>query len=141
MVGSVTSSPSAASVPRRVKILVVEDAPSVRGRLVSLILEVPGLELAGVAGSVGEARELLPTVRPDVALLDLRLPDGSGLDVLREARALDSGIFVAMFTAFDTPRVRSSCLAAGADAFLSKTSEIDELPALLRSIAGKGGRS
>ena len=123
------------------KILVVEDAPAVRGRLVSLIGEIPGLELAGVAGSVGEARELLRTVHPDVALLDLRLPDGSGLDVLRETRELNPGIRVAMLTAFDTPRVRSSCLSAGVDAFFSKTSEIDELAEHLRSISSMGSRS
>ena len=135
------SSPKKLSVPRRLRVLVVEDAPDLRGRLVSLVTEIPDLEIAGVAGSVGEASELLRTLRPDVALLDLRLPDGSGLDVLRDLRALNTGVFVAMITAFDTPRVRSSCLEAGADAFLSKNSEIDELPDLLRSIAARGHRA
>ena len=48
---------------------------------------------------------------------------------------------IAMLTAFDTPRVRSSCLSAGVDAFFSKTSEIDELAAHLRSISSMGSRS
>ncbi|MEO6323692.1 MAG: response regulator transcription factor [Thermoanaerobaculia bacterium] len=136
-----TTSLNEAPLPRPLKILLVEDAPEVRGRIVSLIAEIPELELAGVAASVGEAQELLGTLRPDVALLDLRLPDGSGLDILRELRARCGGAFVAIITAFDTPRLRSSCLTAGADAFLSKTSEINELPDLLRDIVRRGRRS
>ena len=141
MFGIVMANPKPSSVPRRLQILVVEDAPSIRGRLVSLIGEIPDLQVSGVAGSVAEANALLRTLRPDVALLDLRLPDGSGLEILGALRALKTGVFVVMITAFDTPRVRSSCLNAGADAFLSKNSEIDELADLLRSIASRDRRT
>jgi two-component system response regulator QseB len=69
-----------------------------------------------------------------VALLDLCLPDGSGLEVLRDIRARSAGTFVAILTAFDAPRVKRACLAAGADAFLSKTTGLGDLPALLASV-------
>lgn len=123
------------------KVLVLEDAADVRERLLPLVAETAGLQLLGVATSVTEAREVLRTLEPDVALLDLRLPDGSGLDLLHEIRARNAGAFVAILTAFDTPHVRRACLAAGADAFLSKTSGLDELPALLAAIAAGSVRA
>jgi two-component system response regulator DevR len=119
---------------RDLRVLVLEDAVDVRERLVSMITDVPGLKRPLVAGTVAEARAILLHAKPDVALLDLRLPDGSGLEIVRELRASNTRAYVAILTAFDTPQIRSSCLAAGANAFLSKTSGIEELNALLLSI-------
>jgi DNA-binding NarL/FixJ family response regulator len=123
----------AISAERRLKVLIVEDSTDVRGRLVSLLSEMPGLDVLWVAESVREAREVLRTLRPDVALLDLRLPDGSGLDVLREIRSsLSADAFVVVMTAFPAPHLSQACLAAGVDLFLDKSGGFTELPAILQ---------
>jgi DNA-binding NarL/FixJ family response regulator len=120
---------------RRLKVLILEDSVEMRRRLVPLVTDVPALDVVWVAESVREARDVLRTLTPDVALLDLRLPDGSGLDVLGEIRALRKDTFVAMLTAFDTREIKRACLDAGADAYLSKASGLEELPDLLRTLA------
>lgn len=135
-----TTNPIRAPRDRRLKVLVLEDAPDIRRRLLPLVCGVPGLDVPAMARDVAEARELLLTLVPDLALLDLRLPDGSGLEILREVRAKNPAAFVAILTAFDEPRVRRTCLAAGADAFLSKVSGLDDLPALLASAVERGVR-
>jgi len=127
----------AISAERRLKVLIVEDSTEVRGRLVSLLSEMPGLDVLWVAESVREAREVLQTLQPDVALLDLRLPDGSGLDVLREIRAsISAEAFVIVMTAFPAPHLSQACLSAGADLFLDKSGGFTELPSILRVLAG-----
>ena len=133
MLASVTATELTAR--RSLEVLVVEDVPDVRERLVSLVADISGLAAIAEAGSLREARALLQEFRPDVVLLDLRLPDGSGLEVLREIRNSDSEIFVAVLTAFDSLQIRRSCLAAGASAFLSKTSGLMDLSALLSTVA------
>ncbi len=122
-------------------VLVLEDAADVRERLISMVTEIDGLGVHGVASCVSEAHAILATLSPDVALLDLRLPDGSGLDVARAIRARSASAFVAILTAFDTQQMRSTCLAAGADAFISKATGLAELPMLLTSIARGGANS
>jgi DNA-binding response OmpR family regulator len=127
----------AISAERRLKVLIVEDSTEVRGRLVSLLREMPSLDVLWVAESVREAHEVLQTLRPDVALLDLRLPDGSGLDVLREIRAsISAEAFIIMMTAFPAPHLSHACLSAGADLFLDKSGGFTELPAVLQVLAG-----
>jgi DNA-binding response OmpR family regulator len=117
----------------RLKVLLVEDAPEIRKRLVSLIAEVPGMDVLWAAESVAEAREALRTLRPDIALVDLRLPDGSGLDLVREIRASQMDSFVAVLTAYGGAQVREACLATGADAFLSKNDGLAGLTDMLRA--------
>jgi len=105
-----------------------------------MVTEIDGLDVHGVASCVSEAHAILATLSPDIALLDLHLPDGSGLDVVRAIRARSASAFVAILTAFDTQQMKSTCLAAGADAFLSKATGLVELPTLLVSIAQRGAR-
>jgi DNA-binding NarL/FixJ family response regulator len=134
----VNATPNKNAPERRLKVLVVEDAKVWRDRLVPLVTETPGVELIWAAESLAEAREILLMVRPDVVLLDLRLPDGNGLDLLREIKKPRPEVFAVVLTALDGPSVSSSCFAAGADAFLSKTSGLVDLPELLASLVESG---
>jgi two-component system, NarL family, response regulator DevR len=134
----VNATPNKNAPERRLKVLVVEDTKVWRDRLVPLVNETPGVELIWAAESLTEAREILLMVRPDVVLLDLRLPDGNGLDLLREIKKSRPEVFVVVLTALDGPSVSPSCFAAGADAFLSKSSGLVDLPELLASLVGSG---
>ena len=69
-----------------VRIVIVDDHPVVASGLEGVLAREPDLQVVAVAGSLAAARDLLARERPDVVLLDLRLADGSGFDLLLEAR-------------------------------------------------------
>jgi DNA-binding NtrC family response regulator len=110
----------------RGRILVVDDEPTVRFGIRDF-LEVHGLEVLE-AESCREARERFRQARPDVVLLDYRLPDGTGLELLPELRAMDSSVPLLVLTAHASIDVAIQSIKLGAEHFLPKPVE---LPALL----------
>jgi DNA-binding response OmpR family regulator len=109
----------------------VEDEPSITEPLVEA-LEREGLD-ARVAGTVAEALELAPRVDPDLILLDVMLPDGSGYDVLRELRRT-SEVPVIMLTARGEETDRVVGLELGADDYVVKPFSARELVARIRAV-------
>ncbi len=116
-----------------VRVAIVEDHPVVtRGFAVALGAR-EGLELVGAAKTLAEARALLASTPCDVVLLDLRLPDGSGVELLREAG--DDGPAFVVLSSFMTPEYVSAAIAMGASGFLLKTSETAEIEAAVATAA------
>jgi DNA-binding NarL/FixJ family response regulator len=116
---------------RRLKTLIVEDSPLMQGILAEAVRIVPGLELAAVVDSAVDAVAGYSGHRPEVVILDLVLRSGSGLDVLREIKRVAPECRVVVFTGYDAEQYRTHCLAAGADYFLSKIRQHQELIQLL----------
>jgi DNA-binding NarL/FixJ family response regulator len=114
-----------------VTLLIVEDSVLVRRRLVSAISEIPGIEVAE-AGTVEEAVRELSRVVPDVALLDIKLPDGTGIDVLRKVRGTGLKTTVIVLTNYATRQYRDKCVSAGADFFFDKSTEFEEAVEVIR---------
>lgn len=100
---------------RPVAVLVVEDDPDVRGLLALVVSTAASCTLAGVAGSLAEGRALLLELDPDVALVDMGLPDGSGVELL----SCDSRTKFVVLSAQVTYQ-HDSLLGAGAHAVLDK---------------------
>ena len=113
----------------------VEDSEIVRTRLVAMLAETRGVELAGEAASVAEALTRLPAGRADAVLVDLRLPDGDGFEVIRAAKALTPAPVVVVLTSYAYPQLQAQGLAAGADWFLDKTTEVLRVPEILTSLS------
>lgn len=124
--------------PRRLRVGVVEDDPRSRETLVSRIGESADLQVVLVAASRQEALDLLPRYELDVLLVDLGLPDGSGLDVIRAARAHWPACSVLVSTIFgdETHVLRS--IEAGAMGYLLKDTAAAELVEEIRSIHAGG---
>lgn len=96
------------------------------------------IEVVGEAGLARDGEHQIPALRPDVALLDLRLPDGSGVDVCRAVRSIDPGISVLMLTSFDAEDdVVASVLAGAAGYLLKDVGPADLVSALRRIAAGQ----
>ena len=119
---------------RAVGVLVVEDSAFVRTRLVGMLRELGGVRVRGAAATVADALQLLSTCKPDAVIVDLRLPDGDGLAVVRAAKALDPPPAVVILTHYAYPALRQKGLDAGADWFLDKATEVDRLPELLGGV-------
>jgi CheY-like chemotaxis protein len=117
------------------KVYVVEDSPIVRERLVTMLGDIPGAEVAGASDNTPDALLDILRIRPDVAILDIHLRDGNGITVLKEIRRALPGTTAIMFTNHSGPAVRQRCMRAGADHFFDKTDEFDQLRILLEGIA------
>jgi len=129
------------------RILLVEDSPLLRSRLESMLSQYAAFKVVGLASAEAEAVEKLDTISYDAIVVDVELRPGSGIGVIRAARArnqdkgqnTDSGshVWIIVLTNYDLPTVRERCMAAGADHFLDKMREIDQLMPILLQIAGR----
>lgn len=103
------------------RVLIIEDDPPTRERLAAVIADADGLELAGTAGDCAEARALLARDPPPaVMLVDLGLPDGSGVELIRESRALAPPPEAMVISVFGDERHVVGAIEAGASGYLLK---------------------
>jgi DNA-binding NarL/FixJ family response regulator len=116
------------------KVLIVDDSALLRERIAGLISEIKGVELAGQAGDAQAALESIRRLRPDVVLLDIRMPKGNGIGVLVQIKHEPFPPTVIMFTAFPYPQYRQKCLEAGADYFFDKATEFERVTSLLETL-------
>jgi DNA-binding NarL/FixJ family response regulator len=116
------------------KVVIADDSSLFVERLSDLLGEVPGIELAGHAGSVPEAVRCIREKAPDAVVLDLQMPGGSGLDVLRAIRPDHPHLYVLLCTNYPDPQYREECLSAGADYFLDKSADFEKIPVILRQV-------
>ena len=119
------------------RVVAVDDHPVYLRGLVAC-LEDAGVEIAGLATGGAEAVELVVDVEPDVVLLDLNLPDISGVEVVRRLRAADQGCPVLMLTMYEDERALRAAFEAGASGYLVKGSDQTAIVAALRTIAEGG---
>jgi DNA-binding NarL/FixJ family response regulator len=108
--------------------VVVDDHPVVRDGLTGLLDAQPGLAVVGEAGDGVEAVAVVECTRPDVVVMDLRMPGGSGLVAIRELRRRHPGRHrILVLTTYDTDRDIREAMRAGADGYLLKDAARDEL--------------
>ena len=112
-------------------VYIVDDSLILRERLVSMLSDVKGLSVVGQAGETREAMEGIQRLKPDVVILDLHLPGGGGIKVLRYTKQAMPGTKVIILTNYDYPQYRNTCFDAGADLFVDKLTEFDRVPALV----------
>jgi two-component system response regulator DevR len=103
-----------------IRVFLLDDHEIVRRGLVDLISTSPGICVVGEAGTIAQALQRIPTVRPQVAILDARLPDGSGIDVCREIRSRHPDIRCVILTSYDDDEALFAAVMAGAHAYLLK---------------------
>lgn len=112
-------------------LFIVEDSIPVRDRLVRSLEDVEGLDIVGTAEDVTAAIAGLEDNHPDALILDLQLPSGSGLQVLRAVRDKLPGLRVIVMTNFAAEPYRKAALAAGAEVFLDKSAEFGRVRDIL----------
>jgi signal transduction histidine kinase len=116
-------------------VLVVDDEDHARSTLQDVLADL-GYRAVG-AGTGHEACVLHQEVKPDLVLLDIRLPDMTGVDVLRAIREVDATVPVIMATAYASLSTAADCLNVGADSYLMKPFEMDEMVAAIRLALGR----
>ncbi len=107
-------------MPKKVKVLLVDDHPLVREGLVNLIAQQPDLEVCGDAGNEPQALALVGTARPDVAVVDITLENGSGLELIKSIKAGHPGVAVLVLSMHDESLYAERALHAGARGYIMK---------------------
>jgi len=116
------------------RVFIADDSQVVVERLSDLLKEVPTVQLVGSAYDVPQAIRSILDTKPDAVILDLHMPGGSGLEVLRAIRPTHPSLCVLVCTNFPYPQSREECIAAGANYFLDKSAEFEKLPAIFREL-------
>lgn len=117
------------------KIFLLDDHEVVRRGIRDLLMAEPDFDVVGEAGSAAEALREIVLSRPDVALLDVRLPDGSGIDICRDARSALPSMKAIMFTSYNDARALQAAVLAGASGYLLKEIKGPSLADAVRSVA------
>lgn len=120
------------------RLFVVDDQEIVRRGVIDLCATEPDIEIVGEASTAAQARARIPATRPDIALLDMRLPDGDGIDVCRDVRSGNPGIRCIILTAFDDDEAITAAVLAGASGYVLKEVRGNRLIEHLRTVAAGG---
>jgi two-component system, NarL family, invasion response regulator UvrY len=118
-----------------IRLALAEDHKIVRWALREALSAAEDFEIVGEAGTAAETLAMLRDTRPDVLVLDLTLPDRSGLDVLSEMRQLDTAPLVVVLTWHTEPSYAGRAFAAGAHGYVFKSAQPEELMRAIRAVA------
>jgi len=118
-----------------IRVFLLDDHEVVRRGLKELIDSEDDLDVVGEAGSAGMALAGIAKLAPDVAVLDVRLPDGNGVEVCREVRARDPKVTVLMLTSFSDDEALFDAIMAGAAGYILKDVRGTDLVSAIRSVA------
>ena len=119
---------------RHRSVLVVEDSEFLGAFLLELVASFPAVGFSRLVATLEQARHSLGRFTPDLVLLDLNLPDGPGLDLLRELKNDFPSTVVVALTSDLKPEERAACLSAGASAVLDKASDLPPLADVLERL-------
>ena len=133
-----TVPPTSPRTPAAIRVFILDDHELVRLGLKEL-LEGHGYTVVGSTGSAVEAARLIPALRPDVSVLDGRLPDGTGIEVCRDVRSVDPSLRCLILTSYDDEQALRGAVLAGASGYVLKEIGGTDLISAIRAAAD--GRS
>jgi DNA-binding NarL/FixJ family response regulator len=125
-------------MPPKTKILLVDDHPLVREGLANLIHQEPDLEVCGQAAGEPQALQLIGTAQPDLAVVDLSLEIGSGLELIKSIKAMHPAVAVLALSMHDESLYAERALRAGARGYLMKREAATKVIQGIRTVLGGG---
>jgi DNA-binding NarL/FixJ family response regulator len=114
---------------RKLRVLIADDSAQIRLRLAAMLDSIDGVEV------VGDALAAITELKPDLVILDLHLPDGSGFNVLEQVQAERPGLKVIVLTNYPLPAYRDRCGDLGTEHFFDKSTEFAQAVELVRQLA------
>jgi two-component system, NarL family, response regulator DevR len=130
-----STEPSPPPAPEQIRVFLLDDHEIVRRGIKELLEGEPDIVVVGESGLADEAARRIPALRPDVAILDARLPDGSGIDVCREIRSRDPDIKALILTSYDDDEALFAAIMAGAAGYTLKQVKGNDLVETVRRVA------
>jgi len=109
------------------KIVIADDSALWRDRIKSLLIDINEVFVLNEAENGADALQIITEKKPDLAILDIRMSGMNGIEVLKKIRELNMKVKVCMLTSYPYPQYKKRCLEAGADYFLSKTEDFEDI--------------
>jgi len=116
------------------KIFIADDSPLIRDRLTEQIESIEAVYVVGYARDALSAVAGVINTQPDLAILDIRLPKGNGIDVLRQIKQQQPRLTCIMFTNYPSRKNKQICLEVGADYFYDKSFEFNQLTQTIKRL-------
>ncbi len=117
------------------KLVIADDSSVVRERLTAMLSNVEEIETLGQAQDVGEAIDSIEELKPDAVILDIQMPGGSGIDVLKHIKKEQPATVVIILTNYPYPQYRRECMDEGADFFFDKSLEFERAIEVCKGLA------
>ena len=117
------------------RVVVVDDSIVVRERLIKMFSEIPSIDIVGEAGNSFEALNIIEEEKPDVVVLDIKMPGDSGVEVLRKVKKKNSSIIAILLTNYPIEQYKEKCFEYGTDYFFDKSQEYLKVTEVLKTLA------
>jgi DNA-binding NarL/FixJ family response regulator len=121
-------------MPQRTNIFLVDDHPLVREWLTNLINQQPDFRVCGETGSAPEALQLVADTRPDIAIIDITLASGSGIDLIKNIKAAEPAVGILVLSMHDELLYAERALRAGAGGYIMKSEATQKVIQAIRSV-------
>lgn len=131
-----TGNDSGLKIYNRMKVVIADDSSLMRERIRELITGNTNVEVAGETGNGLKALELIRRYKPDLAIIDIRMPGMSGIAIINKIRELDINVKTCILTNYPREQYKKKCIEAGGDYFLSKADGFDGLASIINDLAG-----
>jgi len=117
------------------RVLIADDTAAIRESLSALVKRLEDVEIIGLAENGAQALEMIRSLKPDVATLDIRMPGANGIKVLETIQKEQLGVVVTVLTGLDEAEYRNKCLSLGAKHFFHKATEFEKVIEVLKQYA------
>jgi DNA-binding NarL/FixJ family response regulator len=125
------NAPSPLKIKPTMNLFIVEDSLLIQNRLVRFIEELPDISIVGISPDIASAYEKILDTHADTMILDIQLSDGNGLALLKKIKTMHPEIRVVVLTNHSSEANRMQALRAGADSFLDKSTDFEQIPGVL----------
>src|SRR4030065_1978954 len=117
------------------KVFIADDSSEIRKRIIAMLSDLAErIERIGEAENVQDAINSIHEFDPDVVILDIKMPGGSGIDVLKKIRKINEVPVIIILTNYPYSQYRKKCMEAGADFFFDKSTEFEKIPEVLKEL-------
>ncbi|MFC2092549.1 response regulator transcription factor [Bacteroidota bacterium] len=119
------------------RVLIADDSKPVRERLVSTLSELDDVNIVGQAENTIEAKILIKELNPDLLVLDIRMPGGTGMNIIDDIKKFNPKIIIIILTNYHFSEYKQKCMKEGADYFFSKSDEYEKVIDLIDKLKSK----
>lgn len=120
------------------KIVLADDSKILRQRIISLLEEIQGVQVVAEAENSHQAVQYVEDLKPDLIILDIRMPDGGGLEALKVLEDKNISIIKMVLTNYPIEQYRKKCMELGADYFFDKSTDFEKMVDVVKKLVKKG---
>ena len=117
------------------KVLLVDDSDILRNHLITILSDLENVDIIGESVDTDSAIKDLKKKKPDLVILDIRMPGEGGIHVLKIAKEKYPGLKIVIFTNYPYPQYRTKCMELGADYFFDKSTETEKMIDEIKQLA------